>query len=90
MTEEIINLRVAGRSRVDAVAGSCVKNIEEGKRVTLTAIGAGAVNQMIKSITIARSMGASSGLDISFKSGFSTEIIGGEEKTAIKVFLHVK
>jgi len=90
MTKGTINLRVAGRSRVDAVAGSCVKNIEEGKSVTLTAIGAGAVNQMLKAITIARSMGASSGLDIYFKSGFATEIIGGEEKTALKVFLHTK
>tara|TARA_Y100000592_G_scaffold48647_3_gene77095 strand:- start:1081 stop:1353 length:273 start_codon:yes stop_codon:yes gene_type:complete len=90
MTKEKINLRVAGRSRVDSVAGSCVKNIEEGKSVSLTAIGAGAVNQMIKSITIARSMGASSGLDIYFTTGFATEVINGEEKTALKVFLHTR
>ena len=58
--------------------------------MVLTAIGAGAVNQMIKAITIARSMGASSGLDIYFTTGFATEIINGDEKTALKVFLHIR
>lgn len=90
MNDKKINLKVAGRSRVDSVAGSCVKNIEEGKSVSLTAIGAGAVNQMMKAITIARSMGASSGIDLYFTTGFATEIINGEEKTAMKVFLHTR
>lgn len=81
------NLRVAGRSDPSSVAGSVCKNILEGAEVNLTAIGAGAVNQMLKSVTIARSMAASSGYDLYFTSGFATEIIGGEEKTAMKIFV---
>lgn len=82
-----INLRVAGRSDPSSVAGSAVKNLNEGAEVSLTAIGAGAVNQMLKSVTIARSMAASAGGDLYFTSGFATEIINGEEKTAMKIFL---
>lgn len=87
MDERKINLKVAGKSDPSLVAGSIAKNIEEGNEVHLTAIGAGAVNQMLKSVTIARSMCASSGKDLYFTSGFSTEIIDGSEKTALKVFV---
>lgn len=85
-----INLKVAGRSDPSSVAGSVVKNINEGTEVSLTAIGAGAVNQMLKSVTIARSMSASGGKDLYFTSGFATEIINGEEKTAMRIFVKQK
>lgn len=85
-----INLKVAGRSDPSSVAGSIVKNINEGTEVSLTAIGAGAVNQMLKSVTIARSMSASGGKDLFFTSGFATEIINGEEKTAMRIFVKQK
>jgi len=84
---EDINLKVAGRSDPSSVAGSIVKNINEGTQVSLTAIGAGAVNQMLKAVTIARSMSASGGKDLYFTSGFATEIISGEEKTAMRIFI---
>lgn len=87
MAEDKVNLKVAGRSDPSSVAGSAVKNIVEGNDVALTAIGAGAVNQMLKAVTIARSMAASSGYDLYFVSGFATEIINGEEKTAMKIFM---
>lgn len=82
-----INLKVAGRSDPSSVAGSIVKNLNEGSSVCLTAIGAGAVNQMLKAVTIGRSMAATAGDDLYFTSGFSTEIIKGEEKTAMKIFV---
>jgi len=85
--DNTIFLKVGGGSQANKVAGSVVKNIEEGKKVVLKAIGAGAVNQMIKSITIARSMIASTGRDMHFTSGFSTEIIEGEEKTCLLIFV---
>lgn len=87
MADDKVNLKVAGRSDPSSVAGSAVKNIVEGNDVALTAIGAGAVNQMLKAVTIARSMAASSGYDLYFVSGFATEIINGEEKTAMKIFM---
>tara|TARA_R100000152_G_C6730449_1_gene155188 strand:+ start:230 stop:505 length:276 start_codon:yes stop_codon:yes gene_type:complete len=85
-----IYLKVSGGSQANKVAGSVVKNIDEGKKVVLKAIGAGAVNQMIKSITVARSMIASTGRDMYFTSGFSTEIIEGEEKTCLLIFVFTR
>ena len=88
--DNTIFLKVGGGSQANKVAGSVVKNIEESKKVVLKAIGAGAVNQMIKSITIARSMIASTGRDMYFTSGFSTEIIQGEEKTCLLIFVFTR
>ena len=82
------NLRVAGRSDPSAVAGSVCQNLIEGNPVSLTAIGAGAVNQMLKAVTIARSIAASSGYDLCFPSGFATEILGGAENTSLKILYH--
>jgi len=88
--DNVIYLKVGGGSQAPKVAGSIVKNIDEDKKVILKAIGAGAVNQMLKSITIARSMIASTGRDIYFTSGFSTEIIEQEEKTCMLIFVFVR
>lgn len=90
MDKEIMYLKVSGSSQAPKVAGSIVKNIDENKQVVCKAIGAGAVNQMVKSVTVARSMIASSGRDIFFTSGFSTEIIGGEEKTCMLIFVFTR
>ena len=87
MDDKRINLKVAGKSDPSLVAGSIAKNLDEGSEVHLTAIGAGAVNKMLKAVTIARSMCASTGKDLWFTSGFSTEVIDGSEKTALKIFV---
>ena len=83
-------LRVAGSSNVQSVAGAMVKYIQEGADVVLTAIGAGAVNQMMKSIIIGRGMAATSGMDLYFIAGFADEMIGTERKTAIRVMVKVR
>lgn len=85
--ESSIQLRVSGSSQVTSVAGSIVKNLAEGKKVSLSAIGAGAVNQMVKALCVARSMAASSGIDLYFSVGFGMELIEGEEKTSIRAFV---
>lgn len=90
MDKDIINLKVAGSSNPSSVAGSAAKNLAEGKDVSLTGIGAGAVNQALKAATIARSMVASQGQDLYFTSGFSSEEVHGETKTALKIFLHLR
>ena len=87
--DNVIYLKVGGGSQAPKVAGSIVKNIGENKKVVLNAIGAGAVNQMLKSVTIARSMIASAGRDLSFTSGFSTELIDNQEKTCMLIFVVV-
>lgn len=86
---EEITLRVAGGSNATSVAGAMVKYINERAKVSLIAIGAGAVNQMMKSMAIGRGMAATSGLDLWFTCGFSDEMVGTDKKTAIKVYVHV-
>lgn len=79
-----IVLRVAGRSPANKVAGAIVKNMQEGKDVKLLAMGAGAVNQAVKAVCIARGMAAPQGWNIYTIPGFTTEQVDGAAKTAIE------
>ncbi|RAZ03363.1 stage V sporulation protein S, partial [Klebsiella oxytoca] len=51
------------------------------------AIGAGAINQAIKAIAIARGYVAPTGKDLIVVPAFSDILIEGEEKTAIKLIV---
>lgn len=89
ITHEEALLKVANGSPAPKVAGSIVKNMEEGKRVVLLAMGAGAVNQAVKAIAIARGMAAPKGWNLSCIPAFTDEDVEGVVKTAIK-FIVVK
>lgn len=84
MSKPTIVLKVASASNPGALAGSIAKNIQEGKLVELIAVGAAAVNQSVKAMTIARGYVATQGLDLTFRPGFQDIEIEGETKTAIK------
>lgn len=72
---EINTLKIAGKSSVPSVAGSIVKSVEDNRDVELHAIGAGAVNQCVKSIATARGILASKCINCLVSIGFSeTEI----------------
>ena len=53
--------------------------------VEVQAVGAGAANQAIKSIAIARGYLAPVGIDLVCVPAFANIVIGGEERTAIKL-----
>ena len=57
------------------------------KVVEMQAIGAGALNQGIKAVAIARGYVAPSGKDLIVVPAFSDILIEGEEKTAIKLIV---
>jgi len=80
-------LRVAGGSAAAKVAGALVKNMQEGKRVQLLAMGAGAVNQAVKAICIARGMVAPYGWNLNCIPGFVDEYVNGQHRTAIKLYV---
>ena len=84
---EKIDLKVASDSNPSTVAGSIAKNIEERKEVNAIAVGAGAVNQAVKAIAIARGYVAPQGINLLVAVGFSTVIIEDKERTAIKFHL---
>ncbi len=80
-------LKVSSRSKPTSVAGALAGVIREKGYVEMQAIGAGAVNQAIKAIAIARGYVAPSGLDLVFVPAFVDVDIDGEERTAIKLMV---
>ncbi|HIE37647.1 MAG TPA: stage V sporulation protein S [Anaerolineales bacterium] len=78
-------IKVAANSRSTAVAGAIAGVIRERGRVDVQAIGAGAVNQAIKAIAIARGYLELDGIDIVCVPAFSEVIIDGQERTAIRL-----
>lgn len=79
--------KVATNSNPASVAGAIAGTIRERGRCEMQAIGAGAINQAIKAIAIARGYVAPSGLDLVFIPAFLDIIVGGEERTAMKFLI---
>lgn len=65
-------LRVGAGSNTKSVASAIAHAIYESRSVKIRAIGAGAVNQAVKSIAIARGYVAPRGFDLSCTPGFAT------------------
>ncbi len=61
--------------------------IKEKNIVEIQAVGAGAINQAVKAIAIARGFVAPSGKDIVCVPAFTDIEIDGEERTAIKLIV---
>ena len=80
-------LKVSSKSNPNSVAGALAGVIREKGSAEIQAIGAGALNQAIKSIAIARGFVAPSGLDLICVPAFTDIEIDGEQKTAIKLII---
>lgn len=76
-------LRVKGSSSATALAAAISYGIYDGKPVVLRAIGAGAVNQAVKSMAIAQQYVAARGLILSFRPGFATVSMPDGDVTAM-------
>lgn len=81
-------LRVGAGSSVKDVAGSISQALLTADRVTLRAVGAGAVNQMLKAAAVARSYTALRGLDLVCRPGF--ENVESRDGRISAVVLHVQ
>ncbi len=77
-------VKVAANSRATSVAGAIAGIIREKGRVDVQAIGAGAVNQAIKAIAIARGYLELDAIDIACIPSFSEVSIEGKERTAMR------
>ena len=78
-------LKVSSRSSPNSVAGAVAGVIRENKTVEIQAVGAGAANQAIKSVAIARGYLAPIGIDLICIPAFTNILIEGEDRTAIKL-----
>lgn len=83
-------LKVSSKSKPNSVAGALANAFKECKAVEIQAIGAGALNQAIKSIAIARGYVAPTGKDLICVPAFSDIEIDGEERTAIKLIIECR
>lgn len=83
-------LKIKAESDPKSVAGAIAKQFEQENvnTVELHAIGAGAVNQAAKSIIIARSYVATSGIDLYTVPAFVTIDIDGQSRTGIKFIVN--
>lgn len=77
-------IKVSSQSRTSAVAGAIAGVIREHHRAEVQAIGAGAVNQAIKAIAIARGYLQEDGLDVICIPEFTSVEIDGKERTALR------
>jgi stage V sporulation protein S len=77
-------IKVSGTSRTSAVAGAIAGVVRENKRAEIQAIGASAVNQAVKALTLAKGYLASDGMDVIFTPEFVDVDIEGKVRTAIK------
>jgi stage V sporulation protein S len=77
-------LRVASSSSPGDLAGAIAGQIRETGRSELQAIGAGAINNAVKAIAIARGYMAPAGVDLICTPSFTDVVINNEERTAIK------
>ncbi|MDD4833490.1 MAG: stage V sporulation protein S [Lutispora sp.] len=80
-------LKVSSKSNPNSVAGALAGVIREKGGAEIQAIGAGALNQAVKAVAIARGFVAPSGLDLVCVPAFTDVEIDGEERTAIKLII---
>ncbi len=80
-------LKVSTRSRPSAVAGAIAGVIRENGMAEVQSIGAGATNQAIKAVAIARSYLNEEGIDIVCIPSFIDVAIDDEERTAIRLLI---
>ncbi len=80
-------LKVAANSDAAAVAGALAHVVRLDGFAELQAIGAGAVNQAVKAIAIARGFLAPIGYDMVCVPAFADVMIKQEERTAIHFYV---
>lgn len=80
-------LKVSSKSNPNSVAGALANVLRERGKAEMQAIGAGALNQSVKAVAIARGFVAPSGIDLVCIPAFTDIKIDNEERTAIKLIV---
>jgi stage V sporulation protein S len=78
-------LKVSSKSSPNSVAGAMAGAVRQFGSVDVQVVGAGALNQAIKAIAIARGFLASSDIDLVCVPSFADIEIDGESRTAIRL-----
>jgi len=83
-------LKVSSKSNPNSVAGALANAFREKTVVEIQAVGAGALNQAIKAVAIARGFVAPSGKNLICIPAFTDIVIEGDERTAIKLIVEAR
>jgi stage V sporulation protein S len=83
-------IKVSAKSRSTAVAGAIAGVIRQHERAEVQAIGAGAVNQAVKALAIARGYLERDDIDIACTPYFTEVDIDGAERTAVRFKVYPK
>ena len=78
-------IKVSANSRTSAVAGAIAGVVREHTRAEVQAIGAGAVNQAVKALVLAKGYLDGDGINIICSPEFVDVDIDGKVRTAIKL-----
>ena len=78
-------IKVSANSRTSAVAGAIAGVVREHKHAEVQAIGAGAVNQAVKALVLAKGYLDGDGIQIVCVPEFVEVDIDGKVRTAIKL-----
>lgn len=80
-------LKVSAKSSPNAVAGAIAGIVREQSSVCIQVIGAGALNQAVKAVAIARSFLEEDGIDAICIPTFYDVEISGESRTALRLMI---
>ena len=80
-------IKVSSKSNPSSVAGALANVFREKGIVEVQAIGAGALNQAIKGVAIARGFVAPSGIDLVCIPAFAEIVVDDDKKTGIKLIV---
>lgn len=83
-------LKVSTKSNPNSVAGAIAGILKDHKVVELQSIGAGAVNQAVKAIAIARGFVAPTGSNLVCVPAFVDIEINDEKRTGIKFIIKIE
>ena len=83
-------LKISSKSNPNSVAGAIAGMVKESNKAEMQAIGAGALNQAIKAIAIARGFVAPSGVDLVCTPAFEDVKVDNEARTGIRILVESK
>lgn len=80
-------LKISSKSNPNSVAGAIAGVIKSGGKAELHAIGAGALNQAVKAVAIARGFVAPEGVNLVCIPAFMDVEVEEEERTGVKLIV---
>ena len=80
-------LKISSKSNPNSVAGAIAGLVKENNTADMQAMGAGALNQAVKAVAIARGFVAPAGVDLVCIPAFADVDVEGENRTGMKLII---